>query len=446
MNDTTTDTMKGPQRVSTGYVPHVHQRAIHARLARFSVLVCHRRFGKTVLAVNTLIDAALRCARPNGRFAYCAPYLKQAKQIAWLYLQQYALHIPGTRKNESELWIQFPSGTRITLYGADNADAMRGLYFDGLVMDEVADFKPLVWEEILRPALADRKGWALFIGTPKGMNQFHELYQHALADPGWYAGLYRADETDLPWLDDAELALARDTMSDNSYRQEFLCDFAASMDNVLITIDMVSAAAKRRYHAQDYEKAPKVIGVDVARFGDDRSVIQKRQGLVAFEPVVLQDIDNMELAGRVAYEINRWHPDAVFVDAGRGEGVIDRLRQLNHTVVEVNFGGRPSSPRYADKRSEMWDHAAAWFRAGGAIPNNPELKSDLCGPTYSMKAGDRMALEPKDAIKARGLRSPDLGDAFALTFAFPVAPRSRRGAADHAGSVTHDYDPHEEAA
>ena len=286
--------------VNTGYDPHIHQAQIHEALmtSRFAVLVCHRRFGKTVLAINSLIDDALRCTKKNGRYAYVAPFLKQAKQIAWLYLQEYSMGIEGVRKNEGELWIEFPNGARITLYGADNAEAMRGIYLDGIVMDEVADMKPHVWGEIVRPALADRKGWCIFIGTPKGMNTFYELYEYAQNDPTWYAAIFRADETNLPWLDDNELEMARGTMSEASYRQEFLCDFTASMDNVLITIDMVSDAAKRVVPNEKYLVGlPKILGIDVARFGDDRSTIQRRWGHVAFEPIVFNKLDNMDLVG-----------------------------------------------------------------------------------------------------------------------------------------------------
>ena len=135
----------------------------------------------------------------------------------------------------------------------------------------------------------------------------------------------------------------------------------------------------------------------------------------------------MTFASLIAQEIVEWEPDAVFVDAGRGEGVIDRLRQLGHSAQEINFGGRPINARYANKRSEMWDLLREWLDHGGVIPNSPELKGELAAPTYSFDASGRMVLEPKEKVKARGLRSPDLADALALTFAAPVAPSRRRG-------------------
>ena len=423
------------------YNPHKYQAEIHERLKRFSVLVCHRRFGKTFLAIATLIDAAISTDRENLRFGYVAPFQKQAKQVAWDYLKQFALPIHGTIANESETSITFLNGAKIRLYGSDNGTAMRGLYFDGVVCDEIADFRPETWPEIIRPALTDshHKGWCLFIGTPKGLNQFYDLYQYAQKDPEWYAGMYRVDETDI--LDKEEIKMARNTMDENQYRREFLCDFSASMDNALITIDKVTDAAAKKMTERDVVGSARILGVDVARYGSDRSVIQKRQGLVAHEPKIFNDIDNMTLAGMVAQEVNEWEPDAVFIDAGRGEGVIDRLRQLGYFITEVNFGGKPLSPTYNNKRSEMWDNIRIWLDDGGALPNHTDLKTDLCVPLYKFDSGNRLQLESKDDIKKRGGRSPDLGDALALTFSYPVAAKKIGHFGFKEEAVLADYDP-----
>lgn len=421
------------ESIDLDYTPHRYQLEVHHALSeyRFAVLVCHRRFGKTLLAVMTLLDAALRCTKPDPRFAYVAPRLKQARQIAWLYLASRARKVPHSRVNASEGYVEFPNGARITLYGASdgNEEAMRGLYMDGAVIDEVAGMKPHVWDEIMRPALSDRQGWALFIGTPHGMDYFHEVWQRAQQDPEWFTGMYRVDEVEITWWEGdpkAEIESQRERLPDASFRQEYLCDFSAAAENALITIDLVSKAASRELLEKDFFFAPKVIGVDVARFGDDRSVIMKRQGLYAWDPIVFQDVDNMTLAGHVAAEIDQWKPDAVFVDAGRGEGVIDRLRQLKFRVTEVNFGGKSVDPHFHDKRTEMWMGAKVWLEQGGCIPNDPELKTDLCGPTYEYTAAGKVRMESKDKLKERGLRSSDLGDALALTFAMPVAKHQDR--------------------
>lgn len=454
-------------RLTTGCRPHPHQLAIHRAMTRhrFGVLVCHRRFGKTVAMVNQLIDSALRFGgsdagqeeknQSDGRFGYVAPYLKQAKEVTWDILKAQVGHLPGTVFVESELTVRFANGARIRLYGADNGDAIRGTYFDGVVLDEVADMRPEIWGSVIRPAIADRKGWVVFIGTPKGQNIFLELYQQALADPAWFAGLYRADETNLPWLSREECALARRTMSDAQYRQEFLCDFGASSDDVLISIDLVTEASARKVVERDIAGLPKIMGVDVARFGDDQSVIVERQGPAMIgKPKIFDNIDNMRLAGLVAEAMVTWRPDAVFIDGGRGEGVIDRLRQLGHEVIEVSFGGKALNPRFADKRSEMWQRMKDWLAEGGAIPNDAILKTDLSAPTYTFDAANHMKLERKEDIKKRLARSPDLADALALTFAEAVAPGV--GAFSHryqpdtidrrltASFTQHEYDPYGE--
>ena len=280
--------------------PGVHE-ALEAH--RFAVLVAHRRFGKTVLAVNHLLKQALLCRRERGSFAYVAPFRNQAKAVAWDYLKHYSAPLPGRAVNESELSVTLPGGAKMRIFGADNPDALRGLYFDGVVLDEVAQMKREVWEEIIQPALADRQGWTLFIGTPKGVNLFSELYERARRleaeeNTLWTSLIFRVDETDA--LPREEVERLRRELSESAWRQEMLCDFSASADDVLIPIDLVTEACARRVDYADVRGMPVILGVDVARFGSDSSVIFRRQGLQAFPPVVLRNLDNMELADRVA--------------------------------------------------------------------------------------------------------------------------------------------------
>jgi len=434
--------MSNIQYVDTGYRPHKYQLEIHHNLKRFSVLVCHRRFGKTFLAINTLIDAALRTKKQAARYGYVAPFLKQAKQVSWDYLKRFSYTVPGVQVNESELSITFPNGAVIRLYGSDNGEAMRGVYFDGVVIDEVADCRLETWPEIIRPALADRKGWCLFIGTPKGMNQFYELYQRALKDDNWYAGLYRADETML--IDDAELDDARSSMSPNQYRQEFLCDFSASADNVLISIDDVSDAIRQNYKPNEYSFAPRVIGIDVAYTGDDKTAIIRRQGLVAWPPIIMVKADPMQIVGRVLAEVDAYQPDGVFIDdtGGYGSGVIARLREMGHNAVGVNFGGKADDPRYRNKRTEMWMRTRDWIKSGGAIPDILDLKNDLVSPTYKVPSTGIVELEPKDKIKERLGRSPDIADALALTFAYFIGRKQRDALGRPRATMAEtEYDP-----
>jgi len=372
-----------------------------------------------------LVDRAMQFKQDLGLFFYVTPLLKQGKAIAWSRLKQRVsplLMHGAVEVNESELSVRFThNGAVIRIYGGDNPDGMRGVRLDGAVIDEVAQIKPAVWEDILQPALADRKGWALFIGTPDGVNLFSELFYRGQQLPGWYSAKYTCYDTDA--LDPVEVERMRSAMSETSFAREMLCDFSAAGVDQLISLADLENAARRTFRPGEMDYAPRIVGVDPARFGDDRSVIFRRQGLQAFTPDVYRGLDNMELAAKVAHVIDAWQPEGVFIDVGNGSGVIDRLRQLGHDVQEVNFGSRASQALYVNKRTEMWFNVREWLSAGGAIPNMVDLKQDLGAPTFWYDPANRVVLEAKDDIKKRGLPSPDLGDALALTFAMPVAKR-----------------------
>ena len=407
---------------------------------RFLVLVLHRRAGKTELALKKLCNAALKNTLDLPHYAYVAPLLKQAKTIAWARLKQMVAPFgPHVEINESELIVKFrPNGAVIRVLGADNPDSLRGVRLDGAVIDEVAQVKPEVWEEIIRPALSDRRGWAWFLGTPKGINLFSALYFGAEDWEDWASARYTVYDTDALPADEVEQL--RLEMSEQAFAREFLCDFSAAGDDQLLSLNDVEAASRIEYKPGAMDYAPKILGVDPARFGNDRSVIVPRQGLQVFKPMVYRGLDNMELANRVALKIEQWQPDAVFVDAGAGAGVIDRLRQLGHSVVEVNFGGRASDQRYVNKRTEMWFEMAESVRAGLSIPNDNALKLELATPFYKFDSQNRLALESKDDIKKRMPEgaSPDIADALALTYAFPVAKRDTIALA----KKRKEYDPY----
>lgn len=219
---------------------------------RWSVVVAHRRAGKTVACVQKLMVAALECELREPRFAYVAPLFNQAKDIAWLYLKHFAKPL-GAELNESELRVDLPNGARIRLYGADNPDRLRGMYLDGVVLDEYADMRPSVWGEVIRPMLADRKGWATFIGTPKGRNEFFEKYNDALASSDWYAVMLRASETGL--IAEAELEDARASMTPEQYEQEFECSFDAAILGAYYGREMAEAERSGRITRVDYDPA-----------------------------------------------------------------------------------------------------------------------------------------------------------------------------------------------
>lgn len=219
------------KHIEIDYAPRRVFIPYHSNEKRFSLTVAHRRAGKTVARINKLIQKAAICDKPNPRFGYLAPYFVQAKDIAWLYLKQYAAPIldMGGRVNESDLSVQFPhNGAVIRLYGADNADRMRGLYFDGLAGDEAQDIAPSALTSVILPTLTDRAGWLDLSGTPKGWgNLLGQTYKKALDDPEWFVQVLRASETGI--IPEAELEMMRKSMPENQYLQEFECSFDAAI-------------------------------------------------------------------------------------------------------------------------------------------------------------------------------------------------------------------------
>jgi phage terminase large subunit len=193
---------------------------------RFCIAVAHRRAGKTVAAIQRLILSAISSQREHVRCAYIAPTYRQAKDVAWDYLKRFAQPI-ATDIHESELRVTLEGGARIRLYGAENADAMRGLYHDDVVLDEYADMAPSVWPLIVRPTLSDRQGKALFIGTPKGRNTFFEVFEAAATSPEWSRLSLRASDTGL--LPGSELEAARRDLTAEAYAQEYECSFDAAI-------------------------------------------------------------------------------------------------------------------------------------------------------------------------------------------------------------------------
>ena len=228
--------------VNIPYYPRDLQAEIHASLrkdgkrVRFAALAIHRRFGKSVFAINECIDGALTCPLPNPRFFYVAPTMKQARSIAWDYLKEFTRDIPNMKFYETDLRAEFPNGARIQLSGAENFETLRGNFVDGVVLDEWGNMSPQIWREVLRPALADRKGWVVFLGTPNGKNHFYDTYKEAEATEGWLARTYSALETKL--IDAEELEAARKTMGEEEFRQEFLCDWTAAVRGSYYAVEM----------------------------------------------------------------------------------------------------------------------------------------------------------------------------------------------------------------
>lgn len=243
---TTTIDGRSYRVVDLGYRPREQFVPFHRRRQRWACLVAHRRAGKTVACVMDLLARASAFKGVDGRFGYVAPYYVQAKDAAWSYLKRFSLHIEGVEINEGELRIDLPhNGARIRVYGADNYDRMRGGYFDGVILDEYGDMHPAAWPEVIRPMLADRKGWAVFIGTPKGRNDFWQVWQRAKESPReWYEIVLRASESGL--IDDDEVAAIRDELTPEQFEQEMECSFDAAVVGAYYGKEIASAEQSGR--------------------------------------------------------------------------------------------------------------------------------------------------------------------------------------------------------
>ena len=415
------------------WTPRPHQRALfdqfgHGKTYRRGCAVWHRRAGKDSCALNL---TARDMFRRVGTYWHLFPEQAQARRAIWNGIDRAGRRIidqmlpPAVRARTSaqEMLIETVNGSIWQMAGSDNFDSLVGSNPVGVVFSEWALSHPDAWE-YLRPILVENDGWALFIYTPRGRNHGHATYLRALEADTWFCEKLTVDDTGL--ITPAQIEEERRAgMSDGKIGQEFFCSFDADIDEQLISHDLVSAAMARQATAEAWEE--KVIGVDVARFGDDKSALYFRHGRDGnprpYERYA--GLDTMELAAKVAERISIWSPDAVFVDdGGVGGGVVDRLHQLGFgQVIGVNFGGKAdrggAGLRAGNKRSEMWLAAREWLQRG-ALPRDELLAAELTAPMYAYNAANALMLEPKADMKRRGVPSPDVADAFALTFAYPV--------------------------
>jgi phage terminase large subunit len=235
------------------YCPRGQFRHFHDRTERWACIVAHRRAGKTVACINDLIRSAVTSHDPNGRWGYLAPLYNQAKDVAWDYLKRFSEPVRSGIPNESELRVDLFNGNRIRLYGADNPERLRGGYFNGIILDEYADMRPSVWGEVIRPALADKKGWAVFIGTPRGRQGLYDVWagKNQWKDVELYRLMLKASETGI--LSKEELAEAARTMTPEQYEQEFECSFEAAIQGAVYGKLMAQAEADKRVCPVHYD-------------------------------------------------------------------------------------------------------------------------------------------------------------------------------------------------
>lgn len=253
----------------------------------------------------------------------------------------------------------------------------------------------------------------------------------------------RSTRIGIEWAREQIKAYGRD---DPWVKALILGEFPESSINSLLSPDEVEKAMNKHLTIDQYEFAQKRLGVDVARFGDDRTVIFPRQGLASFRPVEMRGARSNEIAARVMKAKIDWESELEFIDGtgGWGSGVIDSLLQAKQSPVEVNFAGKAIDPRFANKRAEMWFLMSEWVKRGGALPPMPQLSRELTAPTYTFQSG-KLLLEPKEKLKEPGRlgMSPDLADALALTFAIPDMPgRKRHGVTIPTKTSIDDYNPY----
>ena len=314
------------------YQPRLAFMPFHNRTQRWACLVAHRRAGKTVAAANDLIRAAAECQSPWPHFAYVTPYRSQGKSVAWQYLKHYARPIMRSA-NEAELFITLLNGAKISIFGADNADAMRGLGFDGCFLDEYGDFRSSVWGSVIRPALSDRQGWCVFAGTPKGKNQFWDIYNTAQRIPSeWFCMALKASDSKL--LPEGELNAAKAQLSEDQYLQEMECSFEASILGAYYGTEMREATEQGRVTRVHYDNNVPVHTAWDLGYRDDTAVwfyqvIRDEVHLIDFYAVSGANID--EIAANILsrpYNFGKHHlpHDArAKTLAAAGKSVIEQL-------------------------------------------------------------------------------------------------------------------------
>ena len=259
----------GRREVILPYSPRAAFMPFHTRSERWSCLVAHRRAGKTVAAINDLIKRAITEGNRSAQYAYIAPFRSQAKRVAWDYLKYYAAPVTNAT-NESDLSVELVNGAKIMLFGSDNADAMRGMGFNGVYLDEYGDFKPSVWGNVIRPTLSDRLGWAVFGGTPKGKNQFHDIYKVSQVVPDWF--LLRLPASVSKLLPDSELQAAQSQLSQDQYDQEYECSFDAAILGAFYGQEMRQAQDEGRIRELPFEPESPVYTAWDLGYRDDTAI------------------------------------------------------------------------------------------------------------------------------------------------------------------------------
>lgn len=318
------------------------------------------------------------------------------------------------------------------LWSEENPDAFAGAHNPlgmQVIFDEASGIPAPIWtvtSGFFTEPVVDRY-WHVFSNPRRNSGAFFDVFHNPDVSKQWRHRTI--DSRTVEGTDRAtyDAIIAEHGIDSDEARVEVLGQFPKQGDKQFIANDIVYGAQAREVVEDMY--APLIMGVDLARFGNDQSVIRFRQGRDArsIPPLVFKNRDNMFMANEIARMMDKYKPDAVNVDAGNGTGVIDRLREMGYRVNEVWFGSKADKEEWADKRTEMYADMRDWMK-GGAIDQSLELFRDLTTPEYGFASStsDKIRLESKEKMKARGVASPDHGDALALTFAKRIARKDTR--------------------
>ena len=394
---------------------HTHQVDLFRRFdegkKRFFMLCWHRRARKTTLSLNVLIRECIK--NPKKVYGYIAPTYTQAKAIIWRdpnmlfrYLPQEAIK----RRNESELFIEFHNGSILVIKGADNPDSIRGQDYEGVVLDEWALMKQMVWEEILRPIITPNpKRWAIFEFTPKGRNFVYDYWNKCEQWPDWYKSYLSVSDSGL--VSEEELEKARNEMPRALYDQEFECSFLADEEFTLISAESVEALRECIRHPLEIKR---VIACDPS-YGGDECVIYAMENTRIIDVKVLHLKDTMLIAGEVAAMMFKHQTETSAVDCiGVGAGVYDRLREQGKRVIGINSAEKSTNGMFYNLRAEMWWYAMDLIKRGEVdYPEDHELRRELSFVKYKViNSSGLIQMEPKQDTKKMLGRSPDRADAF----------------------------------
>lgn len=394
-------------QLDLGYVPREQFVAFHKRRQRWACVITHRRCGKTVASIMDLIDHALRHEKgAEARYSYVAPTYSMAKDVVWNYLKRFTANVPRVEQRESELAVYFAhNGARVRLYGADSYDRLRGGYNDGMVLDEYGDFDPRAWPEVLRPTLSDRRGWAVFIGTPKGKNHLHEIYRHSRDDPDWFSLLLKASDTGL--LPEEELDDLRRTLTPAQYSQELECSFESAVVGAVYGRELDIAAEEGRITRVTHDPSMPVHVYFDLGFADHTAIwfVQHVQGEIRL-------IDHHEENGRAfdhymqllqarGYTYGTmWLPhDAAAKQLGTGRSVEEMARAAGWRVrivpnLSVEDGINATRVMFAN----MWFDETRCERGLVAL-RNYRYEADMAGTPISRKPVHSFASHSSDALR-----------------------------------------------